>query len=419
MLARPVSATGAVTAWAGVAGLALSSGYLLLAAPAWLAGYFAALFIAVVTAVVATAAELFVSRSHLRPGTGMDWNSHHLSLRRTAVKYVGFVASLGFIGGLYWLLPEYTANRYARYMAAVDLVLPAILVLAPLYIVWVDAKMVQPRDGFWHFGQMCLLRWRQVDWPEVQAHARAWLVKGFFLPLMFTYMSSDVDWLLRFDFSRQYTFDRIYELGYRLLFFIDVALVTVGYVMSFRVLDTHVRSTDATTLGWVSALICYEPFWAFVSRSYLHYQPDMQWGHWFAGHPVLYAAWGSTILVLCGIYVWATVAFGLRFSNLTNRGIITSGPYRWVKHPAYLAKNLSWWLIAMPWMVGVNLATTLQQTALLAGLSGVYWLRAKTEERHLLADPDYEAYCRWLAQHGLWARMRNLTSYDRHVTQQR
>jgi hypothetical protein len=26
-----------------------------------------------------------------------------------------------------------------------------------------------------------------------------------------------------------------------------------------------------------------------------------------------------------GIYVWATLAFGLRFSNLTNRGIITRG----------------------------------------------------------------------------------------------
>ena len=43
-----------------------------------------------------------------------------------------------------------------------------------------------------------------------------------------------------------------------------------------------------------------------------------------------------------------------RFSNLTHRGIITNGPYRYSKHPAYLAKNLSWWLVSMPFMITVS-----------------------------------------------------------------
>jgi len=33
------------------------------------------------------------------------------------------------------------------------------------------------------------------------------------------------------------------------------------------------------------------------------------------------------VLLLMGGYAWATMAFGCRFSNLTNRGIVTRGPY--------------------------------------------------------------------------------------------
>jgi hypothetical protein len=29
-------------------------------------------------------------------------------------------------------------------------------------------------------------------------------------------------------------------------------------------------------------------------------------------------------------------------------------------------------------------------------------MRAKTEERHLMRDPVYVAYCAWIGQHGLF-----------------
>jgi hypothetical protein len=54
------------------------------------------------------------------------------------------------------------------------------------------------------------------------------------------------------------------------------------------------------------------------------------------------------------IYVWSTAVFGLRFSDLTHRGIITNGPYRWVKRPAFLTKNLSWWMISVPFIAGAG-----------------------------------------------------------------
>ena len=87
------------------------------------------------------------------------------------------------------------------------------------------------------------------------------------------------------------------------------------------------------------------------------------------------------------IYVWATLAFGLRFSNLTNRGIITRGPYRFVRHPAYAAKVVSWWCEAVP------IFGSFLQLFFFLGWVSIYFLRAITEERHLKADPCYRAYC--------------------------
>jgi protein-S-isoprenylcysteine O-methyltransferase Ste14 len=86
------------------------------------------------------------------------------------------------------------------------------------------------------------------------------------------------------------------------------------------------------------------------------------------------------------------VVFGLRFSNLTHRGILNTGPYRWIRHPAYATKNLAWWaenlqMLGSPW-----------QFVYLAGLNAIYIMRALTEERHLMHFEDYRKYAaevRW------------------------
>jgi len=321
---------------------------------------------------------------------------------RALTKLLGLCGAVGGIAALYAVFPEYyRGSFYGNYWAAARCVLPLWALLALPYIYWVDRRMPQPEDALWQAGRLLSGHWRGRDLRLLAQFALGWLVKAFFLPLMFTYFCGDLNQLLHYDVSRLATFRGFYDWGFFTLYFVDVALVSMTYLMSLRATDTHIRSSEPTALGWLVALACYQPFWSLIARQYLDYDNGHSWGERFGRIPWLYTSWGCLILLLVAIYVWATIAFGARFSNLTHRGIITSGPYRFTKHPAYLAKNLSWWLIALPFVVASDVADTVRRCCLLLLLNGIYYLRAKTEERHLALDPVYTQYAQWIAEHGL------------------
>ena len=82
---------------------------------------------------------------------------------------------------------------------------------------------------------------------------------------------------------------------------------------------------------------------------------------------------------------------------------MTHGPYAFVRHPTYAAKNLAWWLGALPMtsmMVGsANWKRLAYCLFAVFGWTTIYALRAITEERHLrLANNGYAEYAqavRW------------------------
>jgi protein-S-isoprenylcysteine O-methyltransferase Ste14 len=87
---------------------------------------------------------------------------------------------------------------------------------------------------------------------------------------------------------------------------------------------------------------------------------------------------------LWGIFVWASISLGFKASNLTNRGIVKTGPYCFVRHPAYAVKVLVWFIQGIFFgQFGIFI---------MAGFAIIYFLRAWTEERHLSMDPDYVEY---------------------------
>jgi len=354
--------------------------------------------------------DLLFNRVHRRASTGLDASRHEPSIERTAVKFLGLLGSLGMLGLAYKTFPLYADPFYAPFFAMLPLLLSLWLVAALPYIYLVDRRMVEPHDGYWQMGELLMLDWRGIDRRVLGQHLLGWLVKGFFLPLMFVYLCQDMTRLLAYAGTVQGT-KPLYDAAFISIYFADVMLVCVGYLATFRITDSHIRSAEPTLLGWVVALACYQPFWGFVAVDFLAYRTAYDWQAWLAASPPLYMVWGGMVLLLTAIYLWATLSFAARFSNLTHRGIITNGPYRYTKHPAYVAKNISWWLISVPFLAQDGWQNGLLRCLMLLGVNILYWLRARTEERHLSADPVYVSYALWMDQHGLlrWVpRLRGL-----------
>lgn len=405
----PASKTHPAVALAGVSAFLAGTIMLYYLRPFETAAHDAMLLIGLV-AIGIFVPDLFWQKVWRNASAGLTRTPAQGSWDKTITKFAGLTASLGFVGMLYWLFPEYTTKSpfYQHFWALLKVLVPVMLGLAIPYLYLVDRRMEQPEDNLWHLGKVVLFQWEGVDGRAAGQQLLGWLIKGFFLPLMFGYMCSDIVRLYQYDYGKVVSFRETWEFLYFFLFYMDVAFGTMGYVMSLRLMDTHIRSSEPTMLGWAVAVVCYEPFWSLIGRQYLQYGSSLSWGKWLWNEPLVYGIWGTTILLLSGVYVWATVIFGGRFSNLTHRGIITSGPYRYTKHPAYIAKNVSWWLISVPFVVTESAAVSLKQCLLLLMVNGIYYLRAKTEERHLSRDPDYVRYAGWIDRHGLFRWMNRM-----------
>ena len=353
-----------VSPWVGLVGLATLLGWIAFArlwptlvtafdlpAPAEpLSGPNSALLAMVLTGLAMATWSVLVDKVHRRPSTGIDWTRPRpLSavVEVSVTKLAGLWATWLIIGAFYALGRWYWGGDYLFAMRVIVMAALPLFVLSIPYVLWLDRYLVEPRDHAWHFGTVL----------------------------------------------------------FELLFVIDVQIGTVGYLLTLRPLDAHIRSGNPFLAGWLAALICYPPFvYAFMGQGgVIQYEyQTADWGYWIDGHPVVLWAWAGWLAFLTAAYAWATIAFGIRFSNLTYRGVLTNGPYRFTRHPAYLAKNLFWWCSAMPFLVTTGSPTeAIRNTVFLACVSGIYYWRARTEEAHLLSeDAKYRAYHAWMADHG-------------------
>lgn len=346
--------------------------------------------------------SLLVNRVHRRPSTGIDWdNPRPISqiLDVSTTKLAGLWATWALIGFAYCLARWYWSGNYRFAMHVMAMAaLPLFLASVP-YVLWLDRVLVNPRDGAWHFGAMLIGR-EAHDPEQVRIHWRAWIVKGFFCAFMISILPPGWAGLVQLNLVSIGADPALIARGLtELLFLIDVQIAMVGYLLTLKPLDAHIRSANPHLAGWVAALICYPPFILMSAGGPLDYHPGTaDWAFWLRDYPAAMWIWGALLVCLTAIYAWATVAFGLRFSNLTWRGTLTNGPYALTRHPAYLSKNLFWWAATLPFLVTTgNRNDAVRDTAILALVSAVYFWRAKTEERHLLAeDVKYRAYHAWM-----------------------
>lgn len=351
--------------------------------------------------------SLLVERVHRRPSTGIDWDNPR-KLRDivevSITKLAGLWVTWGVIGLFYYVGRWYWDGPYLVAMRMLSLAIIPLMVLSIPYVMWLDRYLVEPRDGAWHLGAMLIGR-ESSDPSMLWHHARVWAVKGFFTAFMLSIVPPGFSDLVVRDWSAATA--RPVELSgllILLMFVIDEQIGTVGYIVTFRPLDAQIRSANPHLAGWLAALLCYPPFQLMQGGGPLNYQVNTaDWAYWFEGQGLLLWLWAALLVVLTAIYAWATLAFGLRFSNLSHRGVLTNGPYRWTRHPAYLAKNCFWWLSTLPFLVtSHSLTDAMRNTVMLGAVSAIYFWRAKTEEQHLLVeDRKYREYHAWMSEHGL------------------
>jgi hypothetical protein len=244
-------------------------------------------------------------------------------------------------------------------------------------------------------------RWIQKSSPPAELKARsgtAWrtlAIKFFFAPLMVKFLLDHIFGMLNTgyavaefpgifrDFDSFLTIfnSHLYWFAFDLILFADVFFFTLGYLIETPYLGNEIVSSEPTMYGWVVCLACYVPFNratnAFLgwhSSDFPHFQD-----------PYVHVSLNMLLLLLMGIYASASVALNWKASNLTNRGVVGSGPYRWVRHPAYVSKNLAWWVGGFPAIYAAfangNAADIFLVFLGLVGTSTIYTLRALTEER--------------------------------------
>jgi protein-S-isoprenylcysteine O-methyltransferase Ste14 len=347
--------------------------------------------------------SLLVDKVHRNPSTGIDWDSPPRPLkRRDRHQHRQDRRPVGDLGrDRLPLLRRPLVLGAALPLLDADLScwrrVPLVVLSVP-YVIWARPAAEAAARRRLAFRRLAD-RPRARGGPElIFDFLRSWAIKAFFLAFMLAIVPGN--WEKAVGTSAEWILASPAQLALWLIafmFMIDVTMASIGYVLTMKPLDAHIRSANPYASAWMAALMCYPPF--IMMDDALNYHIGTAgadgWIYWLEGWPVLQAINGAWLVFLTGVYAWATVAFGIRFSNLTHRGILTHGPYAWSKHPAYVSKNLFWWFAVYPFLVTTgSLVDAVRNTVILGIVSGIYYWRAKTEERHLIRGSGLPRICR-------------------------
>lgn len=309
---------------------------------------------------------------------------------------------------LYKLLPYYSSFLRQESQAAILYLALTYTILAFCYYLFLPLTKVKESKGMIIFTAIKkflkeLYYWLKYlptkiksPFPRLTKKEKVSLlfiiVKIFFLPIMLNFFFNNLAIFKNQLPNLANPFSLLSTSGFNfilfpflltLIFLIDTLWFSFGYAFEAGFLKNNIKSVEPTLLGWGAALACYPPFNIMLTK-YLG---------WFANDYSLFSSEILTfiiriiIILLLLIYVGATLALGTKCSNLTNRGIVSRGPYSIIRHPAYISKNLAWWLTLFPIM-------TIPAFLSMLAWSFIYHIRTLTEEKHLKQDPDYIAYCR-------------------------
>lgn len=177
------------------------------------------------------------------------------------------------------------------------------------------------------------------------------------------------------------------DVWLKLIMMLTLVVLTFSYLTESDLFKNRVKSVDTTPLGVLSCLVFYYP--VIVLTEMFMELPDVQ-----LNNGVIHAiALLTAIFANFGILV-SVLSLGAKSGNLTNRGIVTKFPYNIVRHPDYSMQIIYILSTSLP-IFAMSQIPVIQK--ILISFTILFWvylyyLRAITEERHLIKDPEYKAY---------------------------
>lgn len=329
------------------------------------------------------------------------------SWMRIACREVALLATFAVIALVYWLLPMFSDRAMVLcYYPFLKILVPTVLALSIPYFCFMDRRDPEEEDAYCRVGRAILTRRPTMTRFEFGNYARSWVVKAFWISIMQPQVIEKIRIFLCYRWEKlQGNPMEMFLMASVICFAIDLGYAASGYVLNLKLFNTQTRTAEPTLFGWVVTLLCYWPFWGILFHTYFFkYDAKAEWSSLFTAGSGVWWIWGGAIIALELLYSAATISAGIRFSNLTYRGLWKTGPYRWTKHPAYVFKCVSWWMIYVPFLLHPG-ADAVRCSLLLVAVNAIYYWRAKTEERHLSHYPEYVAYAEEMNERSIfrWA----------------
>ena len=254
----PVSVASNLSACIGL--LALTAGVVHVVLTPTLSPVAAGLILIAAWAGAVALFELTFLKVHRKPSTGLDWNVlQPAAPGRVALKLLGLTVALSCVTGFHLFFRFYPAESLVSPLIALLWLAPVAVPLVMLYFWMIDRRMLQPRDAYWELGALIALRGRTPDWRRLKDFALGWTIKGIFLPIMFSYLVSNMPGFAeRSAWLQQGPVAAVAWLS-QVMVVMELTIVVVGYTLTARLFDAHIRSANPFLFAWVVTLVCYEP----------------------------------------------------------------------------------------------------------------------------------------------------------------
>jgi protein-S-isoprenylcysteine O-methyltransferase Ste14 len=333
-------------------------------------------------------------------------------LKNTSVKYLGVVFGMFLILFMYWFIPEYQILKYLNPInEAKEFIFILVLICAFPMIFLSEYVLGHKNDGTYNMGLFVTLQIEKIKWRVFRDGILEWLIRLIFLTLNFTSAVKYMEMYRGYPtFFTNLDFLNATLALESIIFFIILIVILPGYLFSWRLIGTDTKKIDSTWFAWTLLLVCYQPFVGPVFQTTFKYVPEVSLGlgdsviaYYFSGIPIMLYLIGTGIILAALVHLWGEAIIGIRSSNISNKGIITNGPFTFTKHPVYLSKVVGWFLISLPFFNSSSPLESFRLGLAFLVICAIYAGRSLSEEKLLATDPDYVKYALHMDKHATFA----------------